>query len=87
MSEVGPSTEFRAPELDSLEPLTHVRLIPQILRYSPDATIDGGIATAELPNMHVLLEVARLLDRNLAYDLRAKIEARLDVVALEISGG
>ena len=39
---------------------------------------------AELQNMRVLLEVARLLAGNLAYHLRAEIEARLEVVPFEI---
>ncbi len=39
---------------------------------------------AELQNMRVLLEEAGLLARNLAYHRRAKIEARLDLVVLEI---
>ena len=39
---------------------------------------------AELRNMGVLLEEARLLARNLAYHRRAKIEARLDLVLYEV---
>jgi hypothetical protein len=39
---------------------------------------------AELQNMRVLLEEARLLGRNLAYHRRAKLEARLDLVLYEI---
>jgi hypothetical protein len=39
---------------------------------------------AELQNMRVLLEEAGLLARNLAYHRRAKVEARLEVVLLEI---
>ncbi len=39
---------------------------------------------AELRNMGVLLEEARLLTRNLAYHRRAKIEARLDLVLYEV---
>jgi hypothetical protein len=39
---------------------------------------------AELQNMRVLLEEARLLARNLAYHRRAKIEARLDLVLYEV---
>jgi len=39
---------------------------------------------AELRNMSVLLEEARLLARNLAYHRRAKIEARLDLVLYEV---
>ena len=39
---------------------------------------------AELQNMRVLLEEAGLLARNLAYHRRAKIEARLELVLLEI---
>jgi hypothetical protein len=39
---------------------------------------------AELQNMRVLLEEARLLARNLAYHRRAKIEARLDLVLYEL---
>jgi hypothetical protein len=39
---------------------------------------------AELRNMSVLLEEARLLARHLAYHRRAKIEARLDLVLYEL---
>ena len=39
---------------------------------------------AELQNMRVLLEEARLLTRNLAYHRRAKLEARLELVLHEI---
>ena len=39
---------------------------------------------AELQNMRVLLEEARLLARNLAYHRRARIEARLELVLCEI---
>jgi hypothetical protein len=39
---------------------------------------------AELRNMGVLLEEARLLARNLAYHRRAKLEARLDLVLYEV---
>jgi hypothetical protein len=39
---------------------------------------------AELQNMRVLLEEARLLTRNLAYHRRAKLEARLELVLYEI---
>ncbi len=39
---------------------------------------------AELQNMRVLLEEARLLARNLAYHRRAKIEARLELVLHEV---
>ncbi len=39
---------------------------------------------AELQNMRVLLEEARLLGRNLAYHRRAKLEARLELVLHEI---
>ena len=39
---------------------------------------------AELQNMRVLLEEARLLGRNLAYHRRAKLEARLELVLYEI---
>jgi hypothetical protein len=39
---------------------------------------------AELQNMRVLLEEARLLNRNLAYHRRAKLEARLELVLHEI---
>jgi hypothetical protein len=39
---------------------------------------------AELQNMRVLLEEARLLARNLAYYRRAKLEARLDLVVYEL---
>jgi hypothetical protein len=39
---------------------------------------------AELQNMRVLLEEARVLTRNLAYHRRAKLEARLDLVLYEI---
>jgi hypothetical protein len=39
---------------------------------------------AELRNMGVLLEEARLLARNLAYHRRAKLEARLNVVLYEV---
>jgi hypothetical protein len=39
---------------------------------------------AELRNIGVLLEEARLLTRNLAYHRRAKLEARLDLVLYEL---
>jgi hypothetical protein len=39
---------------------------------------------AELHNMRVLLEEARLLARNLAYHRRAKLEAGLELVLNEI---
>jgi hypothetical protein len=39
---------------------------------------------AELQNMRVLLEEARLLARNLAYHRRAKLEARLELVLFEV---
>ncbi len=39
---------------------------------------------AELQNMRVLLEEARLLTRNLAYHRRAKLEAGLGLVFYEI---
>jgi hypothetical protein len=39
---------------------------------------------AELQNMRVLLEEARLLARNLAYHRRAKLEARLELVLYEV---
>ena len=39
---------------------------------------------AELQNMRVLLEEARLLSRNLAYHRRAKLESRLELVLVEI---
>jgi hypothetical protein len=39
---------------------------------------------AELQNMRVLLEEARVITRNLAYHRRAKIEARLELVLVEI---
>ena len=39
---------------------------------------------AELRNIGVLLEEARLLARNLAYHRRAKLEARLDLVLYEV---
>jgi hypothetical protein len=39
---------------------------------------------AELQNLRVLLEEARLLTRNLAYHGRAKLEARLGLVLYEI---
>ncbi len=39
---------------------------------------------AELQNMRVLLEEAGLLARNLAYHRRAKVEARLELVLVEI---
>ena len=39
---------------------------------------------AELRNMGVLLEEARLLTRNLAYHRRAKLDARLDLVLYEV---
>jgi hypothetical protein len=39
---------------------------------------------AELQNMRVLLEEARVLTHNLAYHRRARIEARLDLVLAEI---
>jgi hypothetical protein len=38
---------------------------------------------AELQNLRVLLEEARLLVRNLAYHRRAKLEARLELVLYE----
>jgi hypothetical protein len=38
---------------------------------------------AELQNLRVLLEEARLLTRNLAYHRRAKLEARLELVLYE----
>jgi len=39
---------------------------------------------AELQNMRVLFEEARLFARNLAYHRRARIEARLELVLCEI---
>ena len=39
---------------------------------------------AELQNMRVLLEEARLLARNLAYHRRAKLEGEVEVVLREI---
>jgi hypothetical protein len=39
---------------------------------------------AELQNMRVLIEEARMFARNLAYHRRAKIEARLELVLVEI---
>ncbi len=39
---------------------------------------------AELQNMRMLLEDARLLTRNLAYHRRAKLEARLELVLYEL---
>jgi hypothetical protein len=39
---------------------------------------------AELQNMRVLLEEARLLTHNLAYHRRAKLEARVELVLYEI---
>jgi hypothetical protein len=39
---------------------------------------------AELRNMRVLLEEARVFTRNLAYHRRAKLEARLELVLSEI---
>ncbi len=39
---------------------------------------------AELRNIGVLLEEARLLTRNLAYHRRAKLEARLELVIYEL---
>jgi hypothetical protein len=39
---------------------------------------------AELQTMRVLMEEARVITRNLAYHRRAKIEARLDLVLVEI---
>ncbi len=39
---------------------------------------------AELQNMRVLIEEGRVLARNLADLRRAKIEARLDLIVLEI---
>jgi hypothetical protein len=39
---------------------------------------------AELQNMRVLLEEARLFARNLAYHRRARLEARLGLVIYEI---
>jgi hypothetical protein len=38
---------------------------------------------AELQNLRVLLEEARLLTRNLAYHRRATLEARLELVLYE----
>ena len=39
---------------------------------------------AELRNMRVLLEEARVMARNLAYYRRAKTEAKLELALLEI---
>ena len=39
---------------------------------------------AELQNMRVLMEEVRVIARNLAYHRRAKIEATLDLVLIEI---
>ncbi len=39
---------------------------------------------SELQNMRVLLEEARLLTRNLAYNRRAKLEAGVDSVLYEL---
>ena len=39
---------------------------------------------AELRNIGVLLEEARLLTRNLAYHRRAKLEARLELLLYEL---
>jgi hypothetical protein len=39
---------------------------------------------AELQNMRVLIEEARMFARNLAYHRRAEIEARLELVLVEI---
>jgi hypothetical protein len=39
---------------------------------------------AELQNMRVLIEEARVIARNLAYHRRAKVEARLELVLDEI---
>lgn len=39
---------------------------------------------AELRNMRVLLEEARLLARNLAYHRRARLEAGLDLVLYDV---
>jgi hypothetical protein len=39
---------------------------------------------AELQNMRVLIEEARVTTHNLAYHRRARIEARLDLVLAEI---
>lgn len=39
---------------------------------------------AELQNMRVLVEEGRVIARNLAYHRRAKIEARLELVLVEI---
>ena len=39
---------------------------------------------AELRNMRVLLEEARVMARNLAYHRRAKTEAKLELALLEI---
>ena len=39
---------------------------------------------AELQNMRVLMEEVRVIARNLAYHRRAKIEATLDLVLVEI---
>jgi hypothetical protein len=39
---------------------------------------------AELQNMRVLIEEARVISHNLAYHRRARIEDRLDLVLAEI---
>ena len=39
---------------------------------------------AELQNMRVLIEEGRMIARNLAYHRRAKIEASLELVLVEI---
>jgi hypothetical protein len=39
---------------------------------------------AELQNMRVLIEQARMFARNLAYHRRAEIEANLELVLVEI---
>ena len=39
---------------------------------------------AELQNMRVLIEEGRAIARNLAYHRRAKLEARLELVLVEI---
>jgi hypothetical protein len=44
----------------------------------------GESQLSELQNMRVLLEEARLLSRNLAYHRRAKVEARLELVLVEV---
>ena len=53
-------------------------------RRGPEQPSMANSQLSELQNMRVLLEEARLLARNLAYHRRAKLEASLELVLLEI---